>query len=41
VSAANLVNTVPGVCAVRDVPFPPGRGRVDPIRPTFTLLEFG
>jgi len=53
--AANLVNTVPGVRAVRDVPFPPGRGRVwntlawavqriplfDPIRPAFTLLEFG
>jgi len=53
--AANLVNTVPGVRTVRDVPFPPGRGRVwntvawavqriplfDPIRPAFTLLEFG
>ena len=26
--AADLVNTVPGVRAVRDVPFPPGRGRV-------------
>lgn len=26
--AANLVNTVPGIRAVRDVPFPPGRGRV-------------
>jgi O-methyltransferase involved in polyketide biosynthesis len=53
--AADLVNTVPGVRAVRDVPFPPGRGRVwntvawavqriplfDPIRPAFTLLEFG
>jgi len=53
--AANLVNTVPGIRAVRDVPFPPGRGRVlnfvawavqripvfDPIRPAFTLLEFG
>jgi O-methyltransferase involved in polyketide biosynthesis len=52
---ANLVNTVPGVRAVRDVPLPQGRGRVwnamawtlqhiplfDPVRPTFTLLEFG
>jgi len=53
--AADLVNRVPGIRAVRDVPFPPGRGRVlntvawavqriplfDPIRPAFTLLEFG
>jgi O-methyltransferase involved in polyketide biosynthesis len=53
--AASLVNTVPGIRVVRDVPFPPGRGRVwnavawavqriplfDPIRPAFTLLEFG
>jgi O-methyltransferase involved in polyketide biosynthesis len=53
--AADLVNTVPGIRAVRDVRVPPGRGRVfnaalsimyrkrflAPLRPCFTLLEFG
>jgi O-methyltransferase involved in polyketide biosynthesis len=53
--AAKLVDVVPGVRAVHDVPLPQGRGRVlnslvwaaqrfplfDPIRPAFTLLEFG
>lgn len=53
--AADLVNTVPGVRAVHDVPVERVRGRVlnallqtvqrlpllDPIRPMFTLLEFG
>jgi O-methyltransferase involved in polyketide biosynthesis len=52
---ANLVNTVPGIRAVHDAPFPAARGKVinallwsaqripllDPIRPVFTLLEFG
>jgi O-methyltransferase involved in polyketide biosynthesis len=53
--AADLVNTVPGVSAVRDLQLPPGRGRMfnaalsimyrkrflAPLRPCFTLLEFG
>ncbi|KWX69105.1 class I SAM-dependent methyltransferase [Mycobacterium sp. NAZ190054] len=53
--AADLVNTVPGVRAVHDVPAEHARGRLinavlwtaqrvpllDPLRPTFTLLEFG
>jgi O-methyltransferase involved in polyketide biosynthesis len=53
--AADLVNTVPGVRAVHDVPVEGARGwlinallwtaqrvpLLDPIRPTFTLLEFG
>ena len=53
--AADLVNTVPGIRTVHDVPLPAGRGRIwnavtwavqrvpllDPVRPTFTLLEFG
>ena len=53
--AADLVNTVPGIRAVHDMPLPAGRGRAwnavawtvqriplfDPVRPTFTLLEFG
>ena len=53
--AARLVDVVPGVRAVHDVPLPAGRGRVfnaalwaiqriplfDPVRPAFTLLEFG
>jgi hypothetical protein len=26
--AANLVNTVPGIRAVHDLPYPPGRGKV-------------
>ncbi|MGP4057199.1 class I SAM-dependent methyltransferase [Mycobacterium sp. 4D054] len=53
--AADLVNTVPGVRAVHDVPAEHARGRLlnallwtaqrvpllDPVRPTFTLLEFG
>ena len=53
--AADLVNAVPGVRAVHDVPAEHARGRIlnallwaaqrvpllDPIRPTFTLLEFG
>ena len=53
--AADLVNTVPGVRAVHDVPVDHARGRLlnallwtaqrvpllDPIRPMFTLLEFG
>lgn len=52
---AKLVDVVPGVRAVHDVPLPQGRGRIlngavwvmqrfplfDPIRPAFTLLEFG
>lgn len=52
---AKLVDVVPGVRAVHDVPLPEGRGRIlngavwvmqrfplfDPIRPAFTLLEFG
>ncbi len=52
---ADLVNTVPGVRAVHDVPIPPGRGKLltmliwatqripvlDPLRGTYTLLEFG
>ncbi|ODQ89387.1 methyltransferase [Mycolicibacterium flavescens] len=52
---ANLVNEVPGIRAVHDVPLPPGRGAAvnavlwtiqriplfDPVRPVFTLLEFG
>lgn len=52
---AELVNQIPGIRAVRDVPLPPGRGAVlnaalwtlqrirlfDPVRPVFTLLEFG
>lgn len=53
--AADLVNTVPGVRAVHDIPVERVRGRLlntllqtaqrlpllDPIRPMFTLLEFG
>lgn len=53
--AADLVNTVPGVRAVHDVPLPEGRGRLintlvwaaqripmfDPLRPAWTVLEFG
>jgi O-methyltransferase involved in polyketide biosynthesis len=53
--AADLVNTVPGVRAVHDVPAEHARGRIlnallwtaqrvpllDPVRPMFTLLEFG
>jgi O-methyltransferase involved in polyketide biosynthesis len=53
--AAKLVDVVPGIRAVHDVPLPQGRGRVingllwavqrfpllDPVRPAFTLLEFG
>ena len=53
--AADLVNTVPGVRAVHDLPLPGGRGRLmngvitnlansrrlNSLRPTFTLLEFG
>ncbi|ADT98233.1 MULTISPECIES: class I SAM-dependent methyltransferase [Mycolicibacterium] len=53
--AADLVNTVPGVRAVHDLPAEHARGRLinallwtaqrvpllDPIRPMFTLLEFG
>ena len=53
--ASRLVDVVPGVRAVHDVPLPRGRGRVlnavmwtvqripllDPVRPAFTLLEFG
>ncbi|KKW63335.1 methyltransferase [Mycolicibacterium elephantis] len=53
--AANLVQDIPGIRAVHDVPIPPGRGTVfnalvwaaqripvfDPVRPVFTLLEFG
>ncbi|QZT61702.1 class I SAM-dependent methyltransferase [Mycolicibacterium austroafricanum] len=53
--AADLVNTVPGVRAVHDVPAEHARGHIlnallwtaqrlpllDPIRPMFTLLEFG
>ncbi|TFV55576.1 class I SAM-dependent methyltransferase [Mycobacterium sp. PS03-16] len=53
--AADLVNTVPGIRAVHDLPLPAGRGRVlnaavwtmqrlpilDPVRPLWTLLEFG
>jgi O-methyltransferase involved in polyketide biosynthesis len=53
--AAKLVDTVPGVRAVHDVPIPAGRGTLlntilwavqripllDPVRPAFTLLEFG
>jgi O-methyltransferase involved in polyketide biosynthesis len=53
--AAKLVDIVPGIRAVHDIPLPHGRGRVtngvfwamqrfplfDPIRPAFTLLEFG
>ena len=53
--AANLVNTVPGIRAVHDLPLPAGRGKVlnalmwtmqripllDPLRPVWTLLEFG
>jgi O-methyltransferase involved in polyketide biosynthesis len=53
--AATLVDVVPGVRAVHDIPLPRGRGRVtnavfwamqrfpllDPIRPAFTVLEFG
>jgi O-methyltransferase involved in polyketide biosynthesis len=53
--AAKLVDVVPGLRAVHDVPLPEGRGRVlngmmwvmqrfplfDPVRPSFTLLEFG
>jgi O-methyltransferase involved in polyketide biosynthesis len=52
---ANLVNTVPGIRAVHDLPMPAGRGKVlnalmwtaqrltllDPVRPVYTLLEFG
>ena len=52
---ANLVNTVPGIRAVHDLPLPAGRGKVlnafvwtvqrvpllDPVRPVWTLLEFG
>ncbi|EID13103.1 class I SAM-dependent methyltransferase [Mycolicibacterium phlei] len=52
---AKLVDEIPGIRAVHDVPMPPGRGAVmnaamwtmqrlplfDPIRPVFTLLEFG
>ncbi|SEH68711.1 O-Methyltransferase involved in polyketide biosynthesis [Mycolicibacterium rutilum] len=52
---ANLVNEIPGIRAVHDVPLPPGRGAAlnaalwtmqrlplfDPVRPVFTLLEFG
>jgi O-methyltransferase involved in polyketide biosynthesis len=52
---ADLVNTVPGVRAVHDIPVERVRGRLlnallqtaqrlpllDPIRPMFTLLEFG
>ena len=52
---ADLVNTVPGIRAVHDLPMPQGRGKVlnalmwtmqripllDPVRPVFTLLEFG
>ena len=53
--AANLVDAVPGIRAVHDLPMPAGRGKVfnalmwtaqrlplfDPVRPVFTLLEFG
>lgn len=53
--AARLVDVVPGVRAVHDVPVPRARGTVlnavlstvqripllDPVRPAFTLLEFG
>lgn len=53
--AAKLVDIVPGVRSVYDVPIPPGRGALlnavlwaaqrtpllDPMRPAFTLLEFG
>lgn len=53
--AADLVNTVPGVRAVHDLPAEQARGRLinallwtaqrvpllDPVRPMFTLLEFG
>jgi O-methyltransferase involved in polyketide biosynthesis len=53
--ASRLVDVVPGVRTVRDVPLPRGRGTVlnavmwtvkriplfDPVRPAFTLLEFG
>jgi O-methyltransferase involved in polyketide biosynthesis len=53
--AAKLVDTVPGVRAVHDVPVPAGRGKLlnavvwtvqhlpvlDPLRPTWVLLEFG
>jgi O-methyltransferase involved in polyketide biosynthesis len=53
--AANLVNTVPGIRAVHDLPIPAGRGKLinaliwavqrvpllDPVRPVWTLLEFG
>ncbi|KUI30641.1 methyltransferase [Mycobacterium sp. IS-1742] len=53
--AAALVDSVPGIRAVHDVPLPEGRGRVlnallwtvqrlpvfDPVRPVWTLLEFG
>ncbi|MGV0849643.1 class I SAM-dependent methyltransferase [Mycolicibacterium phlei] len=52
---AKLVDEIPGIRAVHDVPMPPGRGAVlnaamwtmqrlplfDPVRPVFTLLEFG
>lgn len=52
---AGLVDEIPGIRAVHDVPLPPGRGTVlntliwsaqrlplfDPVRPVFTLLEFG
>jgi O-methyltransferase involved in polyketide biosynthesis len=47
--AAGLVNTVPGIRAVRDLQMPPGRGPVFNtmlsiayrLRPSLTLLEFG
>jgi hypothetical protein len=53
--AADLVNTVPEIRAVRALQLPPGRGRLfnaalstmyrtrllAPLRPCFTLLEFG
>lgn len=54
-AAADLVNTVPGIRAVHDLPLPAGRGKLlnavvwtmqrlpvlDPVRPVWTLLEFG